>query len=75
MQTQTIRAHRLSRKAYVLGGQELQEKFLEAIFYAFFTEGKDISDFNVLGDLAEQTGIMSKDKVRRLILLAYATPV
>ena len=60
--TQSIRAHRLSRKAYVLGGQEMQEKFLEALFYAYFTAGKDISDFNVLGDLAEEAGVMSKDK-------------
>ncbi len=62
--TQTIRAHRLSRKAYLLGGQELQEKFLDVIFRAYFTEGQNIGDFNVLGDLAEEAGMMSKDKVR-----------
>ncbi|KAI1797238.1 thioredoxin-like protein [Ganoderma leucocontextum] len=60
--TQTIRAHRLSRKAYVLGGQELQEKFLDVIFRSYFTEGNNIGDFNVLGDLAEEVGVMSKDK-------------
>ncbi|TBU32638.1 thioredoxin-like protein [Dichomitus squalens] len=60
--TQTIRAHRLSRKAYVLGGQELQEKFLDRIFKAYFSEGKDISDLNILGDLAEEAGITSKSE-------------
>ncbi|KAM5531011.1 hypothetical protein V8D89_015338 [Ganoderma adspersum] len=60
--TQTIRAHRLSRKAYILGGQELQEKFLDITFCAYFTEGKNIGDFSVLGDLAEEAGVMSKDK-------------
>lgn len=67
MVSQTIRAHRLSRKAYLLGGQELQEKFLEIVLCAYFTEGKNIGDFNVLGDLAEEVGVMTKDKVCGLV--------
>ena len=63
---QTIRAHRLLRKAYMLGGQELQEKVLEAIFYAYFTEGKNIADIHFLGELAEEAGVFSKDEVRCL---------
>ncbi|KAI0707418.1 thioredoxin-like protein [Earliella scabrosa] len=59
---QTIRAHRLSRKAFELGGQELQEKFLEAIFYAYFTKGRNISDFDTLAELAEEVGVLSKDQ-------------
>ncbi|KAI0326619.1 thioredoxin-like protein [Cubamyces sp. BRFM 1775] len=59
---QTIRAHRLLRKAYMVGGQELQEKVLEAIFYAYFTEGKNIADIHFLGELAEDTGVFSKDE-------------
>ncbi|KAI0661620.1 thioredoxin-like protein [Cubamyces menziesii] len=59
---QTIRAHRLLRKAYMLGGQELQEKVLEAIFYAYFTEGKNIADIHFLGELAEEAGVFSKDE-------------
>ena len=62
---QTIRAHRLSRKAFDVGGQDLQEKFLDTIFHAYFTEGKNISDFDVLADMSEQVGVMPKDKVRK----------
>ncbi|KAI0749423.1 thioredoxin-like protein [Daedaleopsis nitida] len=61
--SQTIRAHRLSRKAYELGGQEMQEKFLDKLFYAYFTEGKNISDADILGEAAEEVGMMSKAKV------------
>lgn len=61
---QTIRAHRISRKAYEVGGQEVQEKYLDMIFHAYFTEGKNISDHDVLGELAEQAGVMSKEEVR-----------
>ncbi|KAI9000600.1 thioredoxin-like protein [Trametes punicea] len=59
---QTIRAHRLLRKAYILGGQELQEKFLDAVFYAYFTEGKNIADIDLLADLADGVGLLSKDE-------------
>ncbi|KAI0787780.1 thioredoxin-like protein [Fomes fomentarius] len=59
---QTIRAHRLSRKAYEVGGQEVQEKYLDVIFHAYFTEGKNICDYDVLGELAEQAGVMSKEE-------------
>lgn len=65
--SQTIRAHRLCRKAYELGGQELQEKYLDVVFNAYFTEGKNIGDIDTLAELSEEVGIMSKDKVRRVI--------
>ncbi|RPD59992.1 thioredoxin-like protein [Lentinus tigrinus ALCF2SS1-7] len=65
--SQTIRAHRLSRKAFELGGQEMQEKYMDAIFHAYFTEGKNISDYEVLGELAEQAGIMSKEKTAEFL--------
>ncbi|KAI0635810.1 thioredoxin-like protein [Trametes polyzona] len=59
---QTIRPHRLLRKAYALGGQELQEKFLDALFYAYFTEGKNIADYDYLSELAESSGVLNKDQ-------------
>ena len=68
--SQTIRAHRLSRKAFELGGQEMQEKYMDAIFHAYFTEGKNVGDYEILGELAEQAGIMSKEKVRRLEIMS-----
>ena len=46
--TQTIRAHRLCRKALDIGGQELQEKFLDVIFKAYFTEVAEKSPIPVI---------------------------
>ena len=43
---------------------------MDAIFHAYFTEGKNIGDYEVLGELAEQAGIMSKEKVRRLEIMS-----
>ncbi|OCH94403.1 thioredoxin-like protein [Obba rivulosa] len=56
----TLRAHRLCLKAWKLGGQTLQQNFLDALFVAYFTNGKNIGDPEVLGDLAEASGVMSK---------------
>lgn len=41
---------------------------MDVTFRAYFTEGKNIGDFNVLGDLAEEAGVMSKDKVCSIFL-------
>ena len=41
----------------------MQEKFLDTIFHAYFTEDKNISDYDFLADLSEQVGIMPKDQV------------
>ncbi|KAI0671429.1 thioredoxin-like protein [Trametes maxima] len=60
---QTIRAHRLLRKAYVKGGQELQEKLLDALYYAYFTEGKNVADVDFLAELADTAGVLTKDQV------------
>jgi predicted DsbA family dithiol-disulfide isomerase len=65
--SQSTHAHRLSRKAYNMGGQQLQLPILSAIFKANLEEEKDISDENVLADLAEKVGMMSKDDVSRVI--------
>lgn len=62
--SQTIRAHRLCQKAYRIGGQNLQIPLMSAIFKAYMEEGKDIGDINVLAELAETCGTMSKEEVR-----------
>ncbi|OJT07199.1 hypothetical protein TRAPUB_1929 [Trametes pubescens] len=59
---QTIRAHRLLRKAFEVGGQELQEKVQDVLFYTYFTEGKDVSDLEYLTDLADTAGVLTKDQ-------------
>lgn len=58
--SQSTRAHRLSRKAYLLGGQKLQLPLLCALFKAHLQEAKDIADFEVLADIAEEAELMSR---------------
>jgi len=60
--SQSTRAHRLTRKAYVMGGQTLQLPVLCGIFKANLEEGADIGDINVLAEVAENAGMMSKDE-------------
>ena len=60
---QSTRAHRLSRKAYRMGGQEKQLPLLCALFRAHLEEGKDISNIEILSDVAAEVGMMSKQEV------------
>jgi predicted DsbA family dithiol-disulfide isomerase len=60
---QSTQAHRLSRKSYLLGGQKLQLPVLCAIFKAHLEDGKDISDYDVLAEIAESCKVMSKEEV------------
>jgi predicted DsbA family dithiol-disulfide isomerase len=62
--SQSTRAHRLSRKAYLVGGQEKQLPLLCALFRAFLEDGQDIADLDVLSDIAQQVGVFSKAEVR-----------
>jgi predicted DsbA family dithiol-disulfide isomerase len=64
--SKTTRAHRLAAKAYIVGGQELQQALIQSYFKAFFEEGKDIGNLDLLGDLAQNVQLMSKDEVRVL---------
>jgi predicted DsbA family dithiol-disulfide isomerase len=61
--SQTTRAHRLCQKAYKIGGQNFQIPLLCAVFKAHMEDAKDIADINVLAELAESTGTMSKAEV------------
>jgi len=60
--SQTTHAHRLARKAYIMGGQKLQVPVLCGIFKANLEEAKDIGDANVLAEVAEKASMMSKDE-------------
>ena len=68
--SQTIRAHRLSRKAFELGGQEMQEKFLDRLSLAYCGDDTNIGEFEVHGKLAEEVGVMPREQVNtnRIIL-------
>lgn len=58
--SQSTRAHRLAAKAYKVGGQALQQAVLQAYFKAYFGEGKDIGNLDLLGDIAQGAGLMGK---------------
>ena len=60
----SLRAHRLSRKAYLLGKQNLQLPFICATFKAYLEMNQDISDINVLAQIAEAIKIMPRQEVR-----------
>jgi predicted DsbA family dithiol-disulfide isomerase len=65
--SQSTRAHRLSVKAYRVGGQDMQQAVLQAYFKVYFHEGKDIGNIDILGDIAQSVGLMSKAEVCGLI--------
>jgi len=50
----THRAHRLSRKAFLMGGEKLQAKLLMALYKANMEHNLDISDVEVLADIADE---------------------
>lgn len=58
----TTNAHRLCYKAAQIGGQESQLDIITAIFYASMVDAKDISDINVLAEVAESVELMTKDE-------------
>ncbi|KAJ7164014.1 thioredoxin-like protein [Mycena crocata] len=66
--SQSTRAHRLSRKAYHLGGSELQLPYLMAIYRVHLQEDKDIGDIEVLSDVAQEVGIMTKAEARAFLV-------
>ena len=62
--SQTMLAHRLMAKAQIVGGTEAQLKLLQAIFSAYHEQELDIGSEDVLAELAEEQGILSRDEVR-----------
>jgi predicted DsbA family dithiol-disulfide isomerase len=64
----TLAAHALVRLARTEGGPALQARVIEALFVAYFTNGEDVGDREVLARLAEVSG-MAADAVTRSIAL------
>jgi len=60
--SQTTRAHRLAMKTYAIGGEEAQQALIRLYFEAYFNEGKDIGDVELLSDLAAKVGFMTKEE-------------
>lgn len=63
----TVASHALIHLAHELGGAELQDRVVEALFAAYFTRGRNVGDPAVLADLAEVTGM---DRARAATWLA-----
>ncbi|KAG1851614.1 thioredoxin-like protein [Suillus subalutaceus] len=53
-------AHRLSVKAYKVGGQAMQGHLNDILFKAAFADCQDVSDVEFLADAAEKVGLMDK---------------
>jgi predicted DsbA family dithiol-disulfide isomerase len=56
----TLNAHRLVSKAYEIGGTATQSTLITHIFRAYCEDDLDIYDSEVLADVAEESGMMSK---------------
>lgn len=53
----TVASHALIRLAHETGDAAMQDRVVEALFSAYFTQGLDVGDHAVLADLAEGAGI------------------
>ena len=59
----TLQSHRLVKLA---GRENLQDQLVEALFQAYFIDGRDVGDNAVLVDVAVQAGLMREDAERYL---------
>lgn len=57
----TLAAHRLLRFALEQGGPDVQRALAERLFAAYFTDGQNVADHDVLADLAEAAGLDRDD--------------
>ena len=55
----TLAGHALVRLAGIEGGASLQERVVEALFVAYFTNGKDVGDETILEQIATSSGMES----------------
>ncbi len=60
----TLAGHALVRLAGMEGGTSLQERVVEALFVAYFTDGKDVGDETVLEQIAISNGMRPGAVVR-----------
>lgn len=63
MVCRSTQAHRLSVKAYQVGGQAMQQQLISLVFDACFAKGEDISNDNFLADIAVKVGLMNRGRV------------
>lgn len=73
--SQSTRAHRLMMKALHVGGPKAQSELLRSIFKAYQEDEQDLCDLDMLSDLAEGSGLMSKAEVRFISLSFYGSAV
>ena len=59
----SIQAHRLSVKAYQVGGQAIQQPLISLLFDTCFAKGEDISNEKFLADAAVKVGLMNRERV------------
>lgn len=55
--TNTMDAHRLTKLAQSKGDAALTEQLIEALFAAYFTDNKELSDRGLLQDIGERSGL------------------
>lgn len=73
--TNTFKAHRLTKLAHEKGGYELADKLSELLFNAYFTKNLELANPETLVSVAEQVG-MDGDEVREFLKgKAYADEV
>lgn len=71
----TVASHILIQLAKNAGGAVLQDTIVESLFEAYFTEGRDVGDPEVLGDLGASAGL-GRDAVKAALAdLAQADAV
>lgn len=68
----TLASHALIRLAHDAGGAALQDEVVEALFAAYFTQGRDVGDHGVLADIGAEAGI---DRARTLASLSHKASV
>jgi predicted DsbA family dithiol-disulfide isomerase len=57
----TFKAHRL---IWLAGQEGVQDAVVEALFRAYFVEGRDVGDVDVLTDIAVNSGGIARDRAR-----------
>jgi predicted DsbA family dithiol-disulfide isomerase len=71
----TLASHILIRLAHEIGGAALQDRIVEALFAAYFTQGRDVGDPAVLADLGAKAGLNRELLTARLADPANADAV
>jgi predicted DsbA family dithiol-disulfide isomerase len=66
----TVASHILVGLGYEVGGAALQNRVVEGLFAGYFTEGHDVGDLEVLGDIGAAAGI---DRARVVSVISDRT--